>query len=338
MRVVSLVGVRPFGRADQDKPGGKLRQSIVKQMSLIMGLLILFILIGGAVLYWADRSMLAKFEEQANLLEKKAALAAEISQSMSNLMIEYRGYIAYQLPQFLPRIDANKKRVDEGIAQFRQLALTEVDREHLTFLEEASQSYMRDWIEVGKRMIESGQREALTTITAEAGYLDFSDELRTRHQQFAEQMLVAQVELRTENDRRVKQHTLYYAEYLLLIALIIGVFAMRFARDVGKPLRTLALFSEHYEDVKIINLPYDKREDEIGYLTRSLKQIFLRFKANERRLLDQMEELKLQQDEMMEQKEQLIMQQDELHHTRAKLREIEQRLADRRTDERQGGE
>lgn len=303
-----------------------LTKSIVKQMTRIMALLIVLILVGGAILYWFNHRMQENFEEKVSELDTKAFLAGEIQQSMSSLMIEYRGYISYHLPDFKGRIAENQRGLIDGVAEFRKVALTESDREHLRFLEDASSRYSERVAE-GVKLIDDGLFDEIARRAGEEGFLTFTDELRARHYRFTEELRLEQMALRAEYARKVDQHTLYYAEYLFLIALLIGLLAVQFARNVGGPLRTLALFSEHYEDAKIINLPYDKREDEIGYLTRILKQIFMRIKENERKLIEQSQELRLQQDEMMVQTEQLIIQQDEQHHTLVKMKEKENILA-----------
>ncbi|TCP52667.1 hypothetical protein EV586_10841 [Tumebacillus sp. BK434] len=313
-------------RAKGARPEQGLTKSIVKQMSRIMALLIILILVGGALLYWFNHRMQASFEQQVSELDEKAFLAGEIQQSMSSLMIEYRGYISYHLPDFKGRIAENQRGLSDGVAKFRLVALTESDREHLRFLEDASSRYSKRVTE-GVRMIDEGRFDEITKRAGEEGFLTFTDELRARHYMFMEDLRLEQMELRSAYADKVDQHTVYYAEYLLLIAMLIALLAVQFARNVGGPLRTLALFSEHYEDAKIINLPYDKREDEIGYLTRILKQIFMRIKENERKLIEQSQELRLQQDEMMAQTEQLIIQQDEQHHTLVKMKEKESILA-----------
>ncbi|ASS77043.1 hypothetical protein CIG75_20480 [Tumebacillus algifaecis] len=312
--------------AIQAKPEQKLSKSIARQISSFLALFIALILAGGALLFGINHAMQVEFEEQVSRLDTKAFLANEIQQSLSNLMIEYRGFVAYQVPVFKGRIQENQRGLQEGMARFRTLALTEMDQEHLRFMEDAANRYSERVAE-GVKLIDAGRLEEITRRAGEEGFLTFSDELRERHETFTEGVSVEQMALRAKYARKVDQHTIYFAEYLTLIALVIGLLAVRFARDVGGPLRTLALFSEHYEDVKIINLPYDKRGDEIGYLTRSMKKIFMRIKENERLLVMQHEELQFQQDEMMAQKEQLIWQQDELHHARKMMREQDQTLA-----------
>jgi len=297
----------------------KFRQSIGKQLSFYMTVLILLILIGGISLFVVERSVRDAYQADLQMIDNKTDHAITIQQNMVGVVAELRGYIAFGLPEFQDKMKEKQEAVDFSIKQFEKLELTEYDHEYLDTLIDSKERYFDETVPAELEFAKTAQRDEWAKFVLEHGQIRIGDDFRQRNIKYVEELRHESEMLSVKFNQTMNSLTLAFSLYLIFVGVFVSYFAFRFSRDIGLPLRMLATTAERYEEDKIFSLPYARRLDEIGNLTRSLQGMFKRIHENERDMLEQ-------NDEMLAQQEELIMQQEELYTTLTKMEEKERIL------------
>lgn len=297
----------------------KFRQSIGKQLSFYMTVLILLILLGGVSLFVVQHAVRDAYQADLESIHHKTDYAISIQQNMVGIVAELRGAIAFGLPEFQDKMREKQEAVNFSIKQFEKLELTQYDQEYLDTLIDNKNRYFNEVIPAELEFAKVAEHEEWAKFILENGQIRIGDDFRQRNIRYVAELREQSKELSIEYNEAMARITITFSLYLVLIGGFVSYFAFRFSRDIGYPLRMLATTAEHYEEDKIFSLPYARRSDEIGNLTRSLQGMFKRIHENEREMLEQ-------NDEMLAQQEELIMQQDELYTTLTKMEEKERIL------------
>ncbi|MBL0389048.1 response regulator [Tumebacillus sp. ITR2] len=294
-----------------------LRKGIARRLTTYMLVLILLITIGGGTMYVFERSLQTNFDQQVQVLDQKSSLSARIQQDTISSIAELRGYLAVGAPAFLDKLNKDRQDWDSSIQSFKALDLTPEDQNYLKTVTGGYDQFFNDIMPSTTQMFQqSSSREDLWKLSQSKNYTQSLDALRQQNLDYMRILHTHMVDLQVEYSRNLDLMALLFALYLILIAVIVGVLAIRLAKDIGRPLHILALSSQQHEDGKLLELPYGNREDEIGFLTRSLHGMIERIQISEQDLIEQNEEVLAQQEE-------LLYSQDELNTTLIKMQQKE---------------
>ncbi|MGB8955299.1 MAG: ATP-binding protein [Tumebacillaceae bacterium] len=293
-----------------------IKHSITKRLSRYMILLIVTILLGGVFLYVVEQWTIRDYQGRLDLLSRKTDLVLGIQQNTTGAIAEMRGYEALRLPEFLDKMKVRQDAVITALTDLKKLPLSDNDKAYLDSIRTPLDQLFNEMWPLAKKLTDEGNVQEIIRLSADKHYLQQNDKLRQTNTDYAAAMRGEIERTQTEYMQRSDTLALVLALYFILIGGIVGFLAIRLARDIGLPLRALAISSKHYEDDKLFDLPYTDREDEIGYLTQSLQEMLKRIQDTEQDLIEQ-------NDELLAQQEELIMQQDELHTTLMKMEENE---------------
>lgn len=299
--------------------GAQVKKSILRQISLYMVVMIVLIALGALMLYVVEDRIRSNYERELILIDQKMDLAIDIQQTMSGAVIELRGLMAFRQEEFVEKIKVREQAVNDDIDAFAKLELDAEGREYLQRLRVSRDRYFLDMVPVGIELGLQGDTEEMVRLSREENWTEFVDQFRVENITYIDVLDRHADEAHEELTRDLKRASVSFTVYLVLVALIVGVLAIRLAKDIGLPLQELARVAKQHDADLLLRLPYDRRTDEIGNLTVSLKTMWQQIRRNEREMIEQNEELQAQQEE-------LISQQDELTETVAKMRQHEQVL------------
>ena len=293
-----------------------IKQSITKRLSRYMVLLIVTILFGGVCLYVAEQWTTGYYQTRLDLLSKKTDLVLGIQQNTTEAIAEMRGYEAMRLPEFFDKVKVREEAVMTALTELKELPLSANDNSYLDSIRMPVDQLFNEIWPQEKKLIDEGMTQEITRISTDQHDLQTTDALRRTNIDYAAAMREEIERTQAEFKQQADTLALILAIYFVLIGGIVGFLAIRLARDIGLPLRVLAISSKHYEDDKQLDLPFVEREDEIGYLAQSMQEMLKRIQDTEQDLIEQ-------NDELLAQQEELIMQQDELHTALMKMEENE---------------
>lgn len=294
-----------------------LRHGIARRLTTYMFVLILLITIGGVSMYVVEHRLQTNFAQDVHLLNQKSDISIAIQQNTIGAIAELRGYLATGLSAFQEKLDAKGKAWDQNMKDLSQLPTTAEDRAYLDDLHQRYDKFYNEMVPTAVHLMEiTASREELNQVSKDNNYTPFLDEMRQRNIDYVAKLRLQIDDLQNQYNQSLDRMAILLAVYLILIAVVVAWLAIRMAREIGRPLQTLAITSQQHEDGRLMKLSYGDRLDEIGYLTRSLQGMMRRIHETEKNLIEQNEEVVAQQEE-------LISQQDELNVTLLKMKQNE---------------
>ncbi|MGZ4162754.1 MAG: ATP-binding protein [Tumebacillaceae bacterium] len=294
-----------------------IKYSIARRLISSMSLLVALIILGGIGLYGTEQWVRQDYEHKLTVYERKTDLANQIQQHFNGSVTELRGYMAMRLFEFKTKLDTEHKALDDAIIAFKNVeGLTPEDREYLGTVQVSETKFFSDNVPTAYKLVANNDTDGMISYGRDQGYVQFTDSIRQSNIKYVGELNKETASVSAEYNTLLTRLFVGFSIYLVLVGALIFAFAMRLAKDIGRPLQEMARSSRDSSSDQIMQLTYDEREDEIGFLTQSLKIMLSQIRQNEKRMMEANEELQAQQEE-------LISQQDELYTTLMKVQENE---------------
>jgi signal transduction histidine kinase/ActR/RegA family two-component response regulator/CHASE3 domain sensor protein len=295
----------------------KLKKSLWSQFRLGMAMLICMSLLGILVTYLVESKINSVYEEKIRASWQKSDLYDEIQKNVDGIMNELGGYLAFGDQTLLNQARENGVAMKELADQYSKLPLNDRDREFFNKFLKNNDYFEKEFTPLAIKLTREKKMTELAALFQQSHQFtkDFHEEniayTKILHQEVRD--------LQDEFNQRQTQVQLGLTIYITLSMAIAGYSSFRMSKNIGRPLLHLAGLSRDSESDALLKLPYHEREDEVGYLTKSLQLMLGRIRQNERKMIEQNDELQAQQEE-------LIWQQEELQHTLKRMQENERIL------------
>ncbi|WP_210611080.1 ATP-binding protein [Priestia flexa] len=298
------------------------RKSISSQFILLILVFFVMFAIGSVVLINAQQNIAETFDEQRKELTKKEKLIIAIKKDLNEAFLQARGYIAFDSESMYEQALSRKEPLQQNIDELFLLAdekdqamIRNLDNFVNVYFTETMPTFKDVYVKQGIEEIRKSQKRKDAT----AGVEKIQQDLNAYQQQLSDEIDVAYADASTN----MNQSQWFFIGLLGFSLLVLVVLTKVLLKRVGKPLNELAYVASEIADGKDLSYELDeKREDEIGVLSKAFYKMVLSLQANEQELLAQNEELTAQQDE-------LHSQQDELQNALDKMKEREHELESR---------
>lgn len=298
------------------------RKSISSQFILLILVFFVMFAIGSVVLINAQQNIAETFDEQRKELTKKEKLITAIKKDLNEAFLQARGYIAFDSESMYEQALSRKEPLQQNIDELFLLAdekdqamIRNLDNFVNVYFTETMPTFKDVYVKQGIEEIRKSQKRKDAT----AGVERIQQDLNAYQQQLSDEIDVAYADASTN----MNQSQWFFIGLLGFSLLVLVILTRVLLKRVGKPLNELAYVASEIADGKDLSYELDeKREDEIGVLSKAFYKMVLSLQANEQELLAQNEELTAQQDE-------LHSQQDELQNALDKMKEREHELESR---------
>lgn len=298
------------------------RKSISSQFILLILVFFVMFAIGSVVLINAQQNIAETFDEQRKELTKKEKLITAIKKDLNEAFLQARGYIAFDSESMYEQALSRKEPLQQNIDELFLLAdekdqamIRNLDNFVNVYFTETMPTFKDVYVKQGIEEIRKSQKRKDAT----AGVEKIQQDLNAYQQQLSDEIDVAYADASTN----MNQSQWFFIGLLGFSLLVLVILTRVLLKRVGKPLNELAYVASEIADGKDLSYELDeKREDEIGVLSKAFYKMVLSLQANEQELLAQNEELTAQQDE-------LHSQQDELQNALDKMKEREHELESR---------
>ncbi len=298
------------------------RKSISSQFILLILVFFVMFAIGSVVLINAQQNIAETFDEQRQELTKKEKLIIAIKKDLNEAFLQARGYIAFDNESMYEQALSRKEPLQQNIDELFLLAdekdqamIRNLDNFVNVYFTETMPTFKDVYVKQGIEEIRKSQKRKDATAIVEK----IQQDLNAYQQQLSDKIDVAYADASTN----MNQSQWFFIGLLGFSLLVLVVLTRVLLKRVGKPLNELAYVASEIADGKDLSYELDeKREDEIGVLSKAFYKMVLSLQANEQELLAQNEELTAQQDE-------LHSQQDELQNALDKMKEREHELESR---------
>ncbi|MDZ5473974.1 ATP-binding protein [Bacillus sp. 31A1R] len=298
------------------------KKSLSRQFIALIGVFILFFLVGTAIIYLTQQQLNNKYFEERAELVKKERILVEIDQSLNIALFDARGYVAFGSESLKSSTFAQHPEIRKLYKDLEKTSTTDEDKTFLKELREFTDYYFIETFPKAVRYFEMGQKDKVTEIAnngATERINEFQD-LLTKEINSINKQLDGKVLQLTNNQSLVQTA---FILFILLILFIFFVIIRIMVKNVGAPLSEFAFAANEIAKGNDGIIKVDSnRDDELGALSVAFKKMINSVQEKEQDLLAQNEELIAQQDELQ-------AQQTELEEVLEAIQENEQKLEQR---------
>lgn len=294
-------------------------KSLSRQFVALIGVFILFFMIGTAIIYLTQQHLNnLYFEERADLV-KKEKLIVEINETFHQVLFDARGYFAYGNEQLKKNALAKHPEIRSLNKELEKVVETDADKVFLKEMREFTDYYFIETFPQAIRFFETGKNQQVIDI-ANGGATE-------RINKFQNNVKVYLESINKQLDEKVselaKKQSLVQVGFIIFIVFILLTFffiVRVMLKNVGQPLAQFALAANEIAKGREAQIQVDSnRADELGALSIAFTEMIKSVQEKEQNLLAQNEELIAQQDELQ-------AQQVELEAVLETIRENEQKL------------
>lgn len=295
------------------------RKNISSHFILLIVVFFVMFTIGSVMLINDQKNIAETFDEKRQELMKKEKLVIAIKTDLNSAFLQARGYIAFGEQDMYQQAISRKEPLQQHIDELF-LSTDEKDQVMIRNLDYFVNSYFTETLPKFKDVYDKqgieGIKKNQNRKEATAGIEKVQEDLNEYQQQLSDEINIAYMVA----SKDINQSQWFFIGLLGFSLLVLIVLTRILLKQVGKPLNELAYVASEIANGKDLSYELDeKREDEIGVLSKAFYKMVVSLQANEQELLAQNEELTAQQDE-------LHSQQDELQNALDKMKEREHEL------------
>lgn len=296
-------------------------KSITRRFTTMMLLFLSLMVAGAVIVLFTNYSAFSHYQTALQASKQKQELLSEIADHTSQVFFRARGYYAFLSPYEYNELYNEKKLLEQSIASFKKLPLTQEEAELVRSIESFLVNFFTNLFPKASSYAQAGDYASLRKLSSSGVNQEVNNLIMyaSRYQKDNAQLLSQQSrELFQELDRQ----SMWFVLYILMVLAISLWVTRRTTKDIGAPLERLSAEADRFAQGESPHLQDLHRTDEIGKLARSLDFLMRQIQSKEEMLMAQNEELQAQQDELM-------MQQEELQRALAKMEENESYLEKR---------
>ncbi|WLR53043.1 ATP-binding protein [Bacillus tianshenii] len=278
-----------------------IKKSISTRLVFIMVAIIVLTSIGAGFLYTNNKNIEREYTENIEKLVQKTNYVDQLESSLNDILFQLRGYLLFGQSDFLQTIEQERNRFENTAAKLEKLDLTLDEQKKV---EEITSFYMYLFNDPFPRAIKAkqeGQNEIIQSMSKDEGITNNINYIRSISEQFTNEMEQEIYQLEENYRKQLANNQLYFIIFVLVLMAILTWITARLAKEIGVPLRQLAVASDKLANGEYMVLTDEHRKDEIGLLARSFNRMVKGIQENEQQLVAQNEELQAQQDELEEQ-------------------------------------
>ncbi len=247
----------------------------------------------------------ATYENKTEDLRSKYESAIELEDSLNQMFFEARGYLGFRLESpFLSSYEDEKAMIEERIATLNPKLSTQEEREKIEDL----RSYLRRYdrlFEQAALHVAADNTDGLQNLSQNMGGSDLvytaKDSIRELVNSIRNDIRETDEELITRLSN-IQDLFIAFVVFLLVVAtILVGIMA----RKIGRPLHELAIASSQVSAGERVEVPHEKRQDELGELARAFNSMVMSIQSNESKLISTNETLMKQREELEDNKEEL---------------------------------
>jgi len=284
----------------------KNRHSIRRRITKMMVASLALILVGAVIVSLSTFLIVREYDRTTERLNDSQEYIVDIAEYSNEIILRVRGYFAYIDRYEYEQIFKAKEQLDKSVALLKTTPIIDNEKDLVLRIETFFDNYLSNILPQGAAYAEKGDYDSLRKLII-LGENNPINEIIHYANDSDEQV---RAQLKNENDKLLRNLSLqgiYFIVYIIIVLISSVVITRRLASDIGKPLSRLSQYALNYAkgEESAIHEENLNRKDEIGLLTRSLKNMIHEIQDKEEELLAQNEELFAQQDELQAQQEEL---------------------------------
>lgn len=294
----------------------KLNRSISRQFSIVIIANFIILLLGNSFLsYYQSKLEQRYFTDVQHLIDKEKVLTC-IASNYSEIVIHVRGYLAYHE-------ESERKSALEAVTKFhtseqwfQKLNASKKEKKMVQDLHEFVDQYTQQFFPQAIALIEAGDWAGINRL-AKQHAIPQVNQFVTYTQNFVTASVDKRDELHKEYLNQVQEIQLYQVCLIAILLTLCLLVILILTKRIGQPLQELSATAQALKvgnyDVQFNHLD---RLDEIGILSRTLKEMVANIKRNEETLSAYNEELVAQQDELIDREKKLLVSLDEIQRNK----------------------
>ena len=298
------------------------RNSLPRQVILLISASFIFCLIGAAILFYLQQNLNHQYIENRKLLVEKRNTIQAIYDEYNAVFLDMRGYIALNNSKMMERARGKEESIRKLISELEQDSMSISEVAVYQNMEDFTDYYFDSVLPYVITNYENGNRTEIINLA------------NTEATSKVEHFLIDTKELGDALDNQLGKNVvelsksqsnlqLYFIGFIVLFLLIIQYVIRIIFRNIGKPLEDLSFAANEIAAGREASIHVDSsRKDELGTLSVAFQKMVESIQEKEQGLVAQNEELIAQQDE-------LHAQQHELEVTLENLLSHEQQLTRR---------
>ena len=249
--------------------------------------------------------------EAAQLLNKKPEKIREINSELYNLITRQAAVSSgaakdIEAPDIVEESLALQEEIKALIADFRKIREEQIDderqQEKIISIEEKLQQY-HDTVEVVSTMLELDFASSVSFLGPFAE--NYDEMLRLVKEVIDAIIQEAQAQTIERSQERTQNTQTLFAMLTIMITVLVAIISYYFALSIIKPLNRITNTINHLaQDELGIEIPYQKRADEVGRLARAA-EIFRKNTAEAQRLNEEQKRIQQRQIERADKLEEL---------------------------------
>ncbi|MHC0036865.1 ATP-binding protein [Pseudoneobacillus sp. C159] len=278
---------------------GYVKKSLSTKYATLVGISIVFFLIGTAVLWLFLHSFKVTYSTQIELLEEKQNLAQEINDSFNSAISDARGYYAYGNPALKENALQQAKVIIQLEDRFAHKATTAEDQQFLKSAQQFTSFYFGETLPVAIADFENGHLDNV----AQQANREITAKIKNFQKDSKEYITRLNKDLEDSFNRLIQLQSyvqIAFTVFILLILVTILRITRIMFRNVGQPLSQLAMAANDLANGKEVPMEQliSGREDEIGALSIAFRKMLEKVHEKEENLISRNEELFHQKEEL----------------------------------------
>ncbi|MBD7907474.1 ATP-binding protein [Sporosarcina gallistercoris] len=282
------------------------------------------LLLLGISYYYSNWMFEKRHEELAQQVEKGEVIT-ELSESISNLFFRARGFYAFKMEEELQLAYAELRHIREVNDQLTTMELTEKELRYTDEIGGFISNYEKNILPKAIAYVDADDYEGLRRLSSGGTNLSVNQFIKYA-KQYEEQAEEARNQFNKKSEQEL--NLLYIVIFsVALSALLFLIFlSWRVISKLIAPIESMTNATERYLANQDVNYEPEKRNDELGSLSRSFSSMMSTIQLKEQELLSQNEELVSQQDELLSQQDELFTRQRKLEDALSEARYAKIRL------------
>ncbi|WP_123040745.1 ATP-binding protein [Cohnella candidum] len=281
-----------------------IRQKINRRIQALSYTGIGLILIGAVMALWNTYHTYSSYDSKIRDIRERLSLMTELAADSEEIILHSRGYYVYLDPKEYDAIFQSRTRMEQDLAGLESKNLTPAEADAAARVKAFFNNYFKDTLPRAAEFAQNRDFEAIKNLIYASGSNPVNEILMSvKSAQNASETLLA-----SESDKLMRQlvdQGIFLIAFILLILVLLILGSRQLGKDISRPLAALSQVAVRHSDGSDIPDPLIRRMDEIGSLSRVLKEMLHQNRENEEELTAQNEELSAQQDELQAQQSEL---------------------------------
>lgn len=250
---------------------------------------------------------------------EKGEVITELSESISNLFFRARGFYAFKMEEELQLAYAELRHIRKVNDQLATMELTEKEVQFTDEIGGFISNYEKNVLPKAIAYVDADDYEGLRRLSSGGTNLSVNQFIK-----YAKQYEVQAEEARDQFNQKSEQELTFLYVIIFSVAvsalLFLILLSWRVVSKLIAPIESMTTATERYLANQDVNYDPEKRNDELGSLSRSFSSMMTTIQLKEQELLSQNEELLSQQDELLSQQDELFTRQSKLEDALSEAR------------------